>query len=184
VVEVSATANQRWDPGDRIIFLTPPPYRVQSTNTHAQITTVVPGGTAVWPGVGDTNVVLTMRPILPADRYRFTTSRSLLLGAGEHAPLAPEQTVLAQNYPNPFNPATSIQFSLGSAAHVRLSVFDLLGREVATLVDEVRQPGAHTVRWDASSHASGVYFCRLHSRPLAGTTAAELLSVRKLLLLR
>ena len=82
----------------------------------------------------------------------------------------PREFSLSQNYPNPFNPSTTIQFAIpagtygpASAAGRRtsLQVFDVLGRDVATLVNEVKEPGVHTVRWDATGVSSGVYLCRL-----------------------
>lgn len=75
----------------------------------------------------------------------------------------PSQFALGQNYPNPFNPETAISYQLVANSFVTLKVFDLLGREVATLVEGVNQPGVHTVRWDASSMTSGVYVYRLQS---------------------
>ena len=67
-------------------------------------------------------------------------------------------------YPNPFNPTTTIKFTIpvgtGHAPSL-LKVFDVLGREVATLVNEVKEPGTYTVQWDGSGVASGVYFYRL-----------------------
>lgn len=64
---------------------------------------------------------------------------------------------LEQNYPNPFNPSTTIDFHLSASSVVTLKVSDILGREIATLVNEERQPGTHSVRWDASSLPSGMY---------------------------
>jgi hypothetical protein len=75
----------------------------------------------------------------------------------------PSDPFLAQNYPNPFNPSTAIVYRVGSRELVSLRVYDLLGREVATLVNEVKQPGTYTVQWDASSLASGLYFYRLEA---------------------
>jgi hypothetical protein len=90
---------------------------------------------------------------------------------------------LLQNYPNPFNPTTSIGYSVGvdsrqplAAARVRLAVYDLLGREVAVLVDEAKQPGYYTVQFDAAHLASGIYMYRL--------TAGEFVAVKRLTLLR
>jgi hypothetical protein len=73
----------------------------------------------------------------------------------------PKEFALYQNYPNPFNPETSIQFDLPIQSSVNLSVFDLLGRKVATLVDEDRNAGTHTIRWNANAQSSGIYFFRL-----------------------
>lgn len=73
----------------------------------------------------------------------------------------PVQFALDQNYPNPFNPATAISYRLSAISLVALEVYDVLGREVSTLVNEVQHPGVHTVRWDASSYPSGVYFYAL-----------------------
>lgn len=70
---------------------------------------------------------------------------------------------LAPNYPNPFNPATAIGFDLPEAARVRLAVFDVLGREVALLVDEQRPAGRHAVRFEAGHLPSGVYLYRLEA---------------------
>jgi photosystem II stability/assembly factor-like uncharacterized protein len=70
---------------------------------------------------------------------------------------------LAQNYPNPFNPSTSISFSLSARSFVSIRIYDVLGREIAVLVNEVMDGGAHLVRWDASRFPSGIYYYRLKS---------------------
>jgi len=75
----------------------------------------------------------------------------------------PSHFVLNQNYPNPFNPTTMIQYQLPAAGNVKLAVFDLLGREVARLVDEVKPAGVYHVVWNASSLPSGVYLYALQS---------------------
>jgi photosystem II stability/assembly factor-like uncharacterized protein len=74
---------------------------------------------------------------------------------------------LSQNYPNPFNPSTTIRYELPRALQVKLSVYDILGREVSVLVNERREAGVHEVKFDGSSLASGVYFYRLSVSPLA-----------------
>ena len=83
---------------------------------------------------------------------------------------------LEQNYPNPFNPTTLIGYQIPAAALVTMKIYDIFGREVTTLVNETKQPGHHTARFDGSRLASGVYFCSLH----AGLHTA----MSKLLLLR
>ena len=73
----------------------------------------------------------------------------------------PEAFVLEGNYPNPFNPSTTIGFSVPSESHIRLTVFDILGRKVATLTDQPYAPGRHSLDWDASNVSSGQYFYRM-----------------------
>ena len=76
---------------------------------------------------------------------------------------------LGQNYPNPFNPATTISFSLPHTRYVTLKIFDILGQEVATLVDENIAAGQHKVRWDATGVESGAYFYQLRAGEFVAT---------------
>jgi hypothetical protein len=73
----------------------------------------------------------------------------------------PERLQLRQNYPNPFNPSTNMSFVIRNSSLVTLKVYDILGREVARLVDGVEQAGEHTVVWNAGDHPAGTYICRL-----------------------
>jgi hypothetical protein len=79
------------------------------------------------------------------------------------ASVIPASYTLHQNYPNPFNPTTMIQFALPSAGQTTLRVYNLLGQEMATLVNNVMPAGVHSVRFNASSLPSGVYFFRIES---------------------
>ena len=85
--------------------------------------------------------------------------------------------LLLQNYPNPFNPTTRIDFRLPKQAHVKLDVFNVLGQQVATLVDGQLTAGTHSATFDASQHASGLYFYRLKADN-------EISEVRKMMLLK
>lgn len=73
----------------------------------------------------------------------------------------PDGILLDQNFPNPFNPSTTINFSIPSSTHVVLRIFNMLGEEVSTLLNEWKAAGSYTVTWDAPSNPSGVYFYRL-----------------------
>jgi len=75
----------------------------------------------------------------------------------------PKSITLEQNYPNPFNPKTAIAYQLAASINVNLSILDMNGRKVATLVDESKTAGYHSVNWDASHYSSGIYFCRLQA---------------------
>lgn len=88
----------------------------------------------------------------------------------------PDSYSLSQNYPNPFNPSTAISYKLSANSYVTLKVYDVLGREVATLVDEKQNAGTHVVSFNASRLPSGVYFYRLN----AGTFTAT----RKMLMIK
>ena len=85
------------------------------------------------------------------------------MGVEETASALPTGYQLEQNFPNPFNPTTVVSYQLPVVSDVRLGVYDLLGREVAVLVDGHRTAGTYSVRWDASGFASGVYFYRLNA---------------------
>jgi hypothetical protein len=101
---------------------------------------------------------------------RFTT------GVTQEVSPMPLRFSLGQNYPNPFNPSTEITYQLGKASQVMLSVYDILGREVAVLVDKRQVPGKYSVTFDASTLPSGVYFYRL--------TTADNVAVQKMVFLK
>ncbi len=88
----------------------------------------------------------------------------------------PERFVLAQNYPNPFNPNTTIQFALPGMSYVSIKIYNTLGLEVATLVDEFLPPGQHKTIWNATDFASGVYLYRIQ--------AGNFVETKKLILLK
>jgi PKD repeat protein len=83
---------------------------------------------------------------------------------------------LEQNYPNPFNPITRIEFQIPQRENVEIKIYDITGREVTTLINEVKNPGTYSVSFDGSKYASGVYFYRIKT--------GEYISSRKLVLLK
>lgn len=95
-----------------------------------------------------------------ANRPKLSVTYTTTSGVGGNHPM-PSEFALAQNFPNPFNPTTVISYQSPVNGIVTLRVFDILGREVATLVNEERAAGSYAVRWDASSCPSGIYIYRL-----------------------
>jgi len=93
---------------------------------------------------------------------------------GELAPV-PDRIKLSQNYPNPFNAQTEISYTLPHAAHVKITVYNLLGQEIVTLVDQDQAAGAHRVVWDATNAPTGVYFYRLQAGDYAQSRRMVLL---------
>jgi hypothetical protein len=89
---------------------------------------------------------------------------------------SPVQFELSQNYPNPFNPSTTIKFSIPQSSNVTLKIFNTLGQEVKTLLNQKLESGVHTINFDASKMNSGVYFYRLD--------AGSFSEVRKMTLIR
>ena len=88
----------------------------------------------------------------------------------------PEDFILEQNYPNPFNPSTTITYQVPKLSLVSLKVYDVLGKEVESLVNEEKYPGRYTVNFNASNLASGVYIYRLRVN--------DYVSSKKMLLLK
>jgi hypothetical protein len=84
-----------------------------------------------------------------------------ILGVTPIATTVPDNFSLGQNYPNPFNPTTNIKFALPQSGLVTIKVYDLLGKEIATLVNEVKNAGSYVVDFNTSTLASGVYFYKM-----------------------
>ena len=117
-------------------------------------------------GVGNPNSIRVITGVLNADTSPV---------ANEDEAEVPEGFILEQNYPNPFNPSTSIRFNLLQAGPVTLTIYDLFGRAVATLVDGVKPTGSHEVAFDGRGFASGFYVYRLHAGRFSETKIMTLL---------
>ncbi len=111
----------------------------------------------------------TQPSVIYAGGYTFTAT-------GVEDEVAPTGFVLSQNYPNPFNPTTSINFTVAQRSNVTLKVYDMLGREVASLVNEVKDQGSYNVNFDAAKLASGTYVYKL--------TAGNFVETKKMVLLK
>ena len=92
-----------------------------------------------------------------------TTFRMAVLSASgiDDQQIQPKEYRMMQNYPNPFNPSTIIEYQVPTFSRVNLKVYDVLGREVALLVNEAKNAGQYSVKWDAPGMPSGIYFCRI-----------------------
>jgi hypothetical protein len=88
---------------------------------------------------------------------------SVLTGGNNNNNNIPKNYTLKQNYPNPFNPVTKIEYSLPQNSYITLKVYNILGKEVATLADKYERAGNHVVTYDAANLASGIYFYTLKS---------------------
>lgn len=109
-------------------------------------------------------------------RVELDVNTLVIEGGDDNSVRSLTKFALKQNCPNPFNPATELRYSLAADCHVRLEIYNILGRKVATLVNQRQRAGSRSLRWNASSFSSGVYFCRLQ--------AGDFVETKKLLLLK
>jgi hypothetical protein len=135
------------------------------TNTLILIDTLTAAGTTIGSTAVTGLQAIAMR-----------TDSSVSNVQGEHKSGIPLSFALHQNYPNPFNPATRIEYDVPVASRVRLLVYDLIGRGIATLVDENQSPGFKSIDFHSGELASGIYFYRLSAG--AYTATKKLLIVK------
>jgi photosystem II stability/assembly factor-like uncharacterized protein len=100
---------------------------------------------------------------------------SVMTDVTEGSRQIPVERIVLQNFPNPFNPTTTLTYELPRSAHVRIRIFAIDGRDVATLVDAQETAGSHSSAWNAAGCASGVYFCRLEAGAMSVTTKLVIL---------
>ena len=142
---------------------------VSSSSYHSWTYLTVPGGTSV-----------------PGWFYLTNGSGSIYLyhirayvgfaGTTKVVELTPNNFKLEQNYPNPFNPATRIQYSLEKAGNTKLVVYDMMGREVKTLLNDYQTSGTHEISFDAADFSSGVYYYKLQNN--------DMTSIKKMVLMK
>lgn len=127
--------------------------------------------------------------VSPSVKYLYRLRQTDFDGSVKYSPVA-EATCssvqafeLLQNYPNPFNPSTTISYSIPVECSVRLTVFDALGQQVASLVNSLQGEGLYNVQWNAGNIASGFYFYRIDAQPV-NASQAPYISVKKLLLVK
>jgi hypothetical protein len=125
---------------------------------------------AVYPGTA-----VTVSAIGDTVRNIDGDFSAALSDAGSSTTVVPKKFSLSQNYPNPFNPSTVINFTLPSNSFVTLKIYNLLGKEVATLVNGTKGMGNYSVEWNASQCASGMYFYKLQAGNYTATKKLILL---------
>ena len=113
--------------------------------------------------------------VLPTTMYQLNEAPFMPVTQNEIND-TPSTFALHQNYPNPFNPSTTIQYALPEDSELTLTIYDMLGREIARLVDEAQKAGTHTVRFDASHLASGTYIYRIETAQF--TTTRQMILVK------
>jgi hypothetical protein len=145
----------------------------RSTNDGVEWESINEGLTSLWVGslaVSPEGYIFAGTDVGVFRSLQPTTS------ANATSYLLPASFVLYQNYPNPFNPSTKIKYSLPQSSKVTLKVFDVLGKEVAVLVDEVKSRGVYEINWNAESFPSGVYFYQIK--------AGDFIETKKMILMK
>ena len=118
--------------------------------------------------------VLTTTDLFKVENGQPTSIKQVPV-SNEETPEIPTSVSLKQNYPNPFNPTTTIQFELDKATFTKLTVYDVLGRKVQELVNEIRPAGTNTIQFDATNLASGIYLYRLEGNEFVQTKRLTLI---------
>ena len=165
-------------PGDRRMVLATGPIKLAPGQTNEVVIAFAAGN-----GADRLSSLTLAKTAAEQARQMFESGfRSVVTEVQKQtAGVVPARFELSQNYPNPFNPETEIRYQIPAYAgtevrgqtsevsRVRLAVYDLLGREVATLIDETLPAGRHRAIWNASGNSSGIYFLRLESGGLVET---------------
>ena len=144
------------------IFNTSLPSTEPSTPTVGPVTGTVNDATSLGR-LGIRQGSSSSSPTVIIDGIKVSTSWATVVSVPHSINSVADKFELSQNYPNPFNPVTNIQFKVASKELVKLNVFDILGKEVAVLVNEILQPGNYETTLDGSMLNSGVYFYRLQT---------------------
>ncbi len=143
-----------------------------------------------WEGeIDPANNSVTVDGVSEFSIWAFASAEDNITDVDEDTPATSDRSIplepfLEQNYPNPFNPMTTIEFALPQQSAVTLKLFDILGREVATLMDEELEPGVHKVDFDAKDLANGVYFYQIHAVTISPGSGQGFVRTKKLVLLK
>jgi flagellar hook assembly protein FlgD len=119
---------------------------------------------------------LTWQEVMSGEDIKLPAAENITVYLKVETHVIPKEYSLAQNYPNPFNPVTTIRYGLPVDSRVTLKIYNILGQEVKTLVNEAQGAGYKEIEWNASNLASGVYMYRL--------TAGNYSDVKRMLLIK
>ena len=161
-------------------------------------TSIVALGSA-WPGMGEQMEYPVRYTVQAVDKYQDSSVRSdfasaigllncgVLCAAGEdnvshNNQQLPKEYSLNQNYPNPFNPMTMIKYDIPNDNFVTIKIYDILGKELLSLVNEFKQAGSYSVTFDAANYPSGVYYYKIKTGSHSG--AGSFVQVRKMILIK
>ena len=155
--------------------------------THTTTSVTVPTGAAAWDNPLDNSHTSFSYVVHVGGQYNYQCNFHYMMGMTgvinasvtgikPLSNLVPDKFQLYQNYPNPFNPTTNIKFDIAKNSVVKLTIFDMNGKEIVTLLNGELQPGTYSIDWNGSNYSSGVYFYKLE---LPGFT-----ETRKLMLLK
>ena len=158
-------------PGDRRIILASGPFTMVVGDTQEIVSAIIGGLGRDYLH----SIQMLKFNSAAVQRWYDSTAGIVTSVSGSNEEL-PHSFVLGQNYPNPFNPSTTIDYLISGRRHVTMKIYDVLGRELETLVNDVKEPGRYTVTWNAIARASGVYYYQLK--------AGEFVQTKKLVLLR
>ncbi|MGA7721456.1 MAG: T9SS type A sorting domain-containing protein [Ignavibacteriaceae bacterium] len=125
-----------------------------------------PGDTTLFISIINSQSQLPIAVSIPLDSIQQISFQSLVTGVTKQGSKIPEQFSVSQNYPNPFNPGTIINYALPKSSLVTIKIYNILGREIRTLVNVEQQAGNYTVQWNGDNNfgrlvASGVYIYRV-----------------------
>ncbi len=152
-------------------------FEAQSSNPTIVTAAIVGSSLTLTPLViGEAVITVIAKDAANNDFYAYSFAADSRMTNVEGAEEIPTEFALSQNYPNPFNPTTNIKFALPKESGVTLRIFNILGEEVATLVNKVMPAGFHTVNFDASRLSSGMYIYRIE--------AGSFVQVKKMLLMK
>lgn len=148
--------------------------------THNTISTAVPSGAASWNAPLDASHPTFTYVLTVAGAYAYECSFHVafgMIGTLNVNPIGiinqnsevPGEYQLYQNYPNPFNPSTQIKFDLPNTGFVKMTIYDIIGNELVTLVNQQLKAGKYSVNWDAANYPTGVYMYKITSGNFTAT---------------